>query len=261
MEFLIPGKKKLFWQMLEYAKAKGIELELLFNTLRLDRELIGRAKKLFDERGIEVDSVCFLGPYYEAVCEYFPNQKYIWSFNNGFVGGGEIDRVIDSHRADALVLGSRFIRNNKFFEHLAGRGCSPYLLLNNACSFNCDTCNNTQSVCERAFIKNLDGHSVEYLYALQSIFPEELTSGVIDTTHIKCFKISNRSSNLRFIRGALESYIGGGVREYVRANKNNYAYWGRAGYFWKYFDKMDIDKIYEYKRELFPGLSGGDEGV
>jgi hypothetical protein len=35
----------------------------------------------------------------------------------------------------------------------------------------------------------------------------------------------------------------------------------RPGYFWKYFDKMDIDKIYEYKRELFPGLSGGDEGV
>lgn len=259
LEFLIPGKKKLFWQMLEIISSAGIELELLFNTLRLNEELIHNAKKCLDERGIEVNSVCFLRDYYEGVREYFPDKKYIWSFNNGFRSQREIDEVIGGFKADAFVLGSLFIRNNKFFEHLASRSCEPYLLLNNACSFNCDTCNNTQSICERAFIKNLEGHSVEYLYALQSIFPEELSLGIIDTTNIGCFKISNRSSNLKFIRGAMDSYITGRVREYVLRDKRNYAYWGRAGYFWKYFSKMDIDKIYEYKSEIFHKTLGGGE--
>lgn len=249
-QFLIPGKKRLFWRMLRRIKEYGIELELLFNTLLLDEELIERASITLKEQEIEVDSVCFLAPYYEAVMKYFPNKKYIWSFNNGFRSKKEIDQIIDNYKADAFVLGSLFIRNNRFFQYLDQRGKEVYLILNNGCSFNCDTCNNTESVCDRSFEKNLRTHSIEYLYALQSIFPFELHDGIIDTSHISCFKISNRSSNLKFIKGALDSYIGGEVRAYVEKSRKNYAYWGRAGYFWRCFGKMDLDKILEYKKEL-----------
>jgi len=247
---MIPGKKQAFWKMLSMIKKRGIELELLFNTLCIDGDLIKKAADALAVRGVDVDSVCFIKDYYDDVLKYFPNKKYIMSFNNGFRSRAEIDEVIRTYRADAFVLGSSFIRNNSFFEHLAAEGKEAYLILNNGCSFNCDTCNNTQSVCERSFTENLRTHSVEYLYALQSIFPSELHDGIIDTTHITCFKISNRSSDLRFIANAMDSYMNCEIMPYIEKSPKNYALWGRAGYFWRYFGKMDVNKILAYKEEL-----------
>ena len=255
-EFMLPGKRGQFFKMLELVSEYGIELELLFNTLCLNDDLIGRAAELMDKRGFDIASVCFMKKDYESVCKHFPNAKYIYSFNNGFQKRSEIDDVIDNYRADTFVLGSLFIRNNSFFSYLAEKGKQTYLILNNACSFNCETCNNTQSVCDVAFKNNLKKHSVEYLYALQSIFPYELHEGIIDSRNIKCFKISNRSSNLKFIRSALDSYIGGEVKKYVERDKKNYALWGRAGYFWKHFGDMDIDRILEYKKEILSSRQG-----
>ena len=254
--FWLPGKKRQFWKMLELAKSYGIELELLFNTLRLDRELVGKAAQVLAEHEIEVDSVCFIDRYYEAVREFFPGKKYILSFNNGYQRKEQILQALDSYEADVFVLGSAFIRNNKMFEFLREQGKQTYLLLNNGCSFNCGTCNNVLSVCKQSFLKNLEHHSVEYLYALQSIFPHELRDGTIDPTNIACFKISNRSSNLKFLRGAMDSYITGRVDDYIREDKNNYAFWGRAGYFWKYYPTMDLEKIRQYKEQILHKPAG-----
>ena len=251
LEFLLPGKRRLFLHMLERMRAYGIELELLFNTLRIDKEMVTAAHTYLSERDLLPDSVCYLLPYEADVVRVFPDQKRILSFNNGFLSPREIDRVLDGcERTDAIVLGSLFIRNNRFFSHLSARGVSPYLLLNNACSFNCATCNNTASVCEAAFRKNLAHHSVEYLYALQSIFPEELTDGTIDTGKVALFKISNRSSSLGFLRDALDSYMTGEMQHYIQKDRKNLALWGRAGYFWPYFKKMDMGRVFAYKAEI-----------
>lgn len=248
--FWLPGKKRLFLQMLRLIRSYGIELELLFNTLRLDEPLIRKTAAFLEENQLQPDSVCFLGDYYEAVRTHFPGKKYILSFNNGYQRVEQLRQALETYQVDAFVLGSSFIRNNKVFSFLQENGKQTYLLLNNGCSFNCDTCNNVLSVCEQSFQKNLKKHSVEYLYALQSIFPHELRDGSIDPTHIACFKISNRSSNLKFLQGAMDSYITGRVDDYVRADKNNYAFWGRAGYFWKYFPKMDLQTIRRHKEEI-----------
>ncbi len=248
--FWLPWKRRLFWRMLKLIHSYGIELELLFNTLRLTPDRIGQAAALLERHGVEVDSVCFLGEYYDAVRTYFPGKKYILSFNNGYQRKEQIQQALEQYQVDVFVLGSAFIRNNKMFAYLAGEGKQTYLLLNNGCSFNCGTCNNMQSVCEETFRKNLRNHSIEYLYALQSIFPEELRNGTIDPTHVQCFKISNRSSNLKFLQGAMDSYIHDRVEPYVQADKNNFAYWGRAGYFWKCYHKMDLETIRSYKRQI-----------
>lgn len=249
-QFLLVNKRATFWQMLELIKQYGIELELLLNTLCLDEKLIAKAADGLKKRGVEVDSVCFLEPYYPAVLKHFPDKKYIWSFNNGLRRESDVLNVIDNFRVDALVLGSSFIRNNSLFAKIASRGKQTYLLLNNGCSFNCATCNNTNSTCNQTFYDNLKKFSVDYLYALQSIFPNELHEGVIDGTNITCYKISNRSSNLAFIKGALDSYLNCEVRKYVAKSRLNYAFWGRAGYFWKYFGKLDLEKIIAYKQQI-----------
>ncbi len=248
--FLLPHKKKLFWQMLKLIKQYGIELELLLNTLCLNSELIEKASLLFTKRKIEIDSVCFIDKYYDDVMKYFPDKKYIYSFNNGFRTKGQIDLVIQNRRVNTFVLGSSFIRDNDLFAYLKDRKKEVYLLLNNSCSFNCKTCNTLDSTCFETFEQNKKSHSVEYLYALQSIYPNELRDGTINSSLVKCFKISNRGSNLTFIENALESYISNRVYEYVKSNPNNYAIWGRAGFFWKYFSSMDYEKILEYKQKI-----------
>ena len=249
-EFMIPGKKKMFWDMLALAREYDIELELLFNTLRLDDALIEKAALTLEQRGVDVDSVCFLRPYYDSVTNVFPDKKYIWSFNNGFRSQKEISSVLENYRADAIVLGSLFIRNNALFDYLNEHQSGAYLLLNNGCSFNCDTCNNTQSVCSAAFERNLKQFSVEYLYALQSIFPEELHEGIIQADKVKCLKISNRSSHLRFVANAMDSYMHNEVLKYILSDRNNLAIWGRAGYFWKHYPSMDVDAIFRHKEEI-----------
>lgn len=257
-EFLLPGKKHQFWKMLELVSKYDVELELLFNTLRLDNKLISKAKDVLDNHGINVNSVCYIKDYHKAVEEFFPYTNKILSFNNGFQKKSDIDNAIANFNVDTFVLGSLFIRNNDFFKYLKDRKKGVYLLLNNACSFNCGTCNNVRSVCDSAFKKNLEKNSAEYLYALQSIFPFELVDGTIDTTNIDCFKISNRSSNIKFIRNALDSYIGGEIRKYVNSDKNNYALWGRAGFFWKYFKTFDLDRILEYKTQILSNLKSNN---
>ena len=89
-EFLLPGKKRQFWKMLDLTKEYGIELELLFNTLRLNDDLILKARNVLDERNIDVNSVCFIKDYYSSVEKYFPNQNKIFSstlFHSPFLHG------------------------------------------------------------------------------------------------------------------------------------------------------------------------------
>lgn len=258
LTFALPWKRKLFWKMLALIKQYGIELELLLNTLVLNDDLIGRAAKLLSENNVKIDSVCFLTQYYNSVVKYFPSVKYIFSFNNGFRRKKDLFDVIDDYKCDAVVLGSSFIRDNGLFSELADKNVAVYLLLNNGCSFNCGTCNNVSTVCKSSFENNLKKHSVEYLYALQSIFPHELKEGIIDSTNVTCFKISNRVNNIKFISQAMDSYINCQVKRYVNKNKNCYAYWGRAGYFWKYFKKMKVEDIFEIKRDIL-SLKGNDD--
>lgn len=249
-QMMFPHKVSLFWKMLHKIREYGIELELLLNTLCLDGDMIARASASLVSHGITPDSVCFLGQYAKAVERYFPNQKHIWSFNNGMRSPRELDQTIEQCSVDAFVLGSNFIRNNRFFRTVHERGKKVILLLNNGCSFNCETCNNVRSVCKSAFEQNLQHHSVEYLYALQSIFPDELRNGAIETEYVDLFKISNRGNKLSFVRNAMDSYIYGNVRSYLAKDTDSYAYWGRAGYFWKYFATMDLEEIVRYKRDI-----------
>jgi hypothetical protein len=257
-QFLIPGKKRQFFKMLRLIQSYGVELELLFNTLRLNDEMIGSAAKLLADKGIEVDSVCFITDYYESVKRHFPDKKYVLSFNNGYQKRHQLEEALARYDFDVVVLGSAFIRNNGMFAYLKEQGKQTYLLLNNACSFNCDTCRNVQSVCESAFLENRKHFSVEYLYALQSIFPCELRDGTIDTDKITCFKISNRSSDLAFIERALDSYLHDKVDEYVAQDKDNYAIWGRAGFFWKHYAKMDLEAVKAHKTAILSRHAKGD---
>ena len=74
---------------------------------------------------------------------------------------------------------------------------------------------------------------------------------IFDTSNIKCFKISNRSNPLPFVKNVIDSYMTNEVLKYLKISKNSYAYWGRAGYFWPHFKRINFEKVLFYKEELF----------
>lgn len=252
MQFMLPWKRRLFWQILQRARANGIEIELLLNTVGLIEADVKLAADGMARHGVMPDSVCFCQPYYQAVSKYFPTQKYIWSFNNVVRTAKEVELVAANYRVDAIVLGGCAIRNNQLFAHIKHTiGKQVYLLLNNACSFNCAKCGNAFGIsCTDVFNKNRQTHSAEYLYALQSVFPCELYDGTINVADIYCFKLSTRSSDLTYAAKAIDSYTSGEVSTYVKQSKMNLALWGRVGYFWKLFSTMDFDEIVRCKAQI-----------
>ncbi len=249
-QFRSASKEKLFWDMLALARSHGIKLEVLFNSVNLHDEDIEETGRLFEEHGISPDCVCFMEKYSSAVYKTFKGKEYVLSFNNGHVTPKNFDELIERINIDTVVLGGESIRDNALFSHIKSKGKKIILLLNNGCSFHCMTCNNGAALCKKVFDENRKKHSVEYLYALQSIFPSEIRDGTVDESLIDLFKISNRSSNISFTKGAMDSYITGNVKKYLRFNKTHYAYWGRLGHFWKHFPFMRLKKIVAYKEEI-----------
>ncbi len=250
-QFAFKKKEKLFWQMLNAIKEHDIRLELLFNTATLAEEDIIASKNLLEERGVKIDSVCFLLAHYQAVAKHFPDCEYVFSYNNGDICKTQFEKIISTTKVDTFVIGGAYIRDNAFFKQVKESGKKIIHLINNGCSFHCATCPiGGRKACKALFDKNRKTHSVEYLYALQSVFPCELRDGTIECEYIDLFKISNRSSNIKYTKGVIDSYVSGKVKKYVRFNKFNYAYWGRLGHFWNYFPFMRLKKIIAFKKEI-----------
>ena len=101
----------------------------------------------------------------------------------------------------------------------------------------------------KTFKRNLGTHSIEYLYALQSVLPNELYDGTIDLSAVDLLKFSNRTSSLEYSRKGLDSYISGNMLKYVR-NKMNYSLYARMQGFWRCFLFLKLGKIKEAKEEV-----------
>lgn len=251
VNLLFSKKKKvtMFWEMLSMIKACGIELELLLNAYPLTDEDVKNAAQLLKEHKIEIDAVCPLDHLYEQAVRSFPGKKLIYSYNNGLRSIADFDEAAKKHNYDYFVVGSASIRNNELFAHIRSCGKKVILLVNNSCSFNCGWCRSNGS-CMRTFRQNLKSHSVEYLYALQTILPNELYDGTINLSEIDLLKFSNRTSSIKYTRKGLDSYMSGSMLKYIRRSRMNYSLYARMQGFWRYFLFLRIKKIKEYKEEI-----------
>jgi len=248
---LYADKKKvaMFWDMLRMLKDADIELELLLNAYTLTGEDVKAAADMLAEHHIDIDAVCPLDNLYEETVRWFPSKTLVYSYNNGIRSIEDFDRVNSTHHYDYFVIGSACIRDNELFRHIKACGKNVILLINNACSFNCGWCRETGS-CMKTFNNNRKTHSVEYLYALQTILPNELHDGTIDLSSIDLLKFSNRTSDLKYTRKGLDSYISGNIKRYVRVNRMNFSLYARMQGFWKFFPFLRLGKIRKYKEEI-----------
>lgn len=239
--------RALFPQLLRLYRKHGIKLELVLNTNLLTNEELESARDYLVGLDLYPDSVCMLQEYAPVIQDIFPNCNYILSYNSGIRTIEEVDCITD--KFDSWVVGSSAIRDNELFAHIKERGSQVILLINNGCSFNCEWCRE-QKQCYPTFKANRKERSVEYLYAMQSVMPFEIHDGTIDVSLIKTFKISNRSSNLTYLKNCLDSYMNNSVTPYIKASKLNYGLWGRLAWFWKYFTFFSFKRVVKYKEEV-----------
>lgn len=237
-----------FWKMLAMIKGYGIRLEMVLNTSMLTERDIEQTRELLDEHNVDIDTVCCMDEYYDAVKRVFPDKACFCSFNNPTRSIAELEKVTNEY--DTYVLGGALIRDGEAFRYVhEQKHAKVVLLLNNGCSFNCRYCKSPEH-CKRLFKANLKKHSVNYLYALQSVLPPELYDGSIDVSNVDYFKISNRSSKLSYLKKCLDSYMNNSTVKYMRRGFMNYSLWSRMGSFWSRYILIRRKKMLKYKAEI-----------
>ena len=103
------------------------------------------------------------------------------------------------------------------------------------------------------FKNNLKEHSADYLYALQSFYPEELQKLLeTDSLFVESIKISNRTDGYEYLDKCLDSYINlVSPDKYIAEDVKNYRLWSRLASFNPYFSQLDLEEIAKIKTKEF----------
>ena len=244
-----PEKVAMFWKMLSLIKSFDIKLELVLNNGNVTEAEAYKAKELLSEHNIEIDLVGITNDIFEIVQRVFPSKEVVYSFNNRTNTRAEFERI--PFHYDEIVLGRQNIRNVELFDRIHnGMKSKVVLLLNNGCSHLCGGCT-TLANCHSAYYRAKLNYPSEYLYALQSIMPYEIHSGLLDVDCVDLFKINSRNASIQQLNDCMDSYINCIEEEYIEKSRANYMLWGRLAWHVEFFDEFSLQKIREYKSLIY----------
>jgi hypothetical protein len=244
------GAEREALDCIEYARSRGLRLELALNAA----DNIAYAEAALDYavyRGIEPDEVVAHEGFAKLVRERFPRAKLVYSYNNGVRTKEDLERI--PAEFDDVVLGGACIRQRSFLARLRERGFGTRLLVNNGCSFNCRWCRES-SYCAPTFERNIEVEGPARLYALQSLFPEELQAGYCED-EVGIVKLSSRPSDRDTLRGIIASYVEGAAGPWAEADRNNYRFWCRLSHFIPHFSGLDFGEVSAIKAEIWAGAA------
>ena len=247
-QFKNPDNINKFWEIAKLINKYGINLEIVFNTDNLTEEDFYMCRDELKKHEVTVDKIAILDKYYEQVQAIFQKVKLINSVNNM---PNTLDGIRNiSHKYDEIVIGRHFIRNVEAF-HIVTKelGADCVLLVNNGCSHICGGCRSFD-YCKECYEKGREKTSAEYLYALQSILPYEISEQYFDTSDVKLFKLSTRNADTEFICKCLDSYIHNNGKEYVDKSLHHYLMWSRLIWHQDYFDSFDYERIRSIKQKI-----------
>lgn len=250
--FHYPEKVDLFWSLLHIIKDYSIRLELVLNNGNVSPGDIQSSKKMLDEMNIDIDLVCVTDDIYDEVKAVFYNKDIVLSFNNKTDSYVELSLL--PHHYDEIVLGRQNIRNVELFHNIKSNlNSDVVLLLNNGCSHICGGCK-TLHHCHEAYYRAKQYFDSEQIYALQSIFPFEIHSGLLDTSNVKLFKIASRNASISHLSKCMDSYVNQIEVEYLEKDILNYMLWGRLAWHEEYYKTFDYNRLVNIKKSLYSQL-------
>ena len=243
-----------FWEMLRMIRRYSIRLELVLNNGNIRPEDVVRSAQMLREHELDIDLVGITDDIYREVRQEFPTQELVYSFKNRTNTRKEFAAV--EHRYEEIVLGRQNIRNTRMFSYIRRElGTKVVLLLNNGCSHICGGCT-TLNNCHGAYYRARFRYDPEYLYALQSILPYEIHSGLLDVSEVDLFKISSRNASVKYLSDCLDSYIFCREDDYIEKDPGNYVLWARLAWHGEFYDRFSLSSIREKKARIYLGEEG-----
>lgn len=242
-----------FLQAVELIKKYEIRTELTVNTYNLRTEDLEKIRLYLDMHNIVPDEIVCLSNYAEYFATFFPNTEIKYSFNNAQTVQG-IDKE-ELKFFNTVVVGKEYLRSENKRHDLIKKGKNVVLLLNNGCSFECRMGCGTTAYCNAILRNNLKKGDINYYYALQSFFPEELEN-LMCTDHYGNtyrFKISNRPLGLDYTKKVLNAYMTWNHQrtiQEINSDHGIYEYFCTMGVLLKMSNSLDIKEINRLKLKL-----------
>lgn len=237
-------------EVIDLFKSHHVKIELALNTYRITENDIALAYNYIEHSLKRMpDAIVSNHNMINSITAFFPDVYNIVSFNSYIKNESDLKRIPSCY--NEIVLGSSSIRNCYFWKKVHDYNFKCRLLLNNGCSFNCGSCA-TANNCYNIFNQNLKKHSIDYLYALQSLYPSEVKKYISTNLYIDSYKISNRNCSFDYLIKCLDGYIYGDDK--INDGIEHFYYWARLGHFGKYKYILNEKKVKYFKEIIWQNL-------
>lgn len=239
-----------FLQAVRLIEKYEIRTEVTVNTYGLKEEDLKKIHTYLISNNIIPDEIVCLVGYSRYFRKAFPMAEIKYSFNNSQLLRNTEDEILQFF--DTVVVGKEYLRSEEKRHNFIKKNKKVVLLINSGCSFECRNGCGTTAYCNAILNKNLKEKDLNYLYALQSFFPEELHNLMRQDSYkdMYRFKISNRPLGLDYTRNALEAYINWdseNTLEAIEEDSKVFSYFCTMGVLLKKSKCLDIHKIMLYK--------------
>lgn len=249
-QFSNPENIKRFYEILELAKQNGILLDCVLNRPTIREQDVEQALPFIEQIG--ADQITCLQKHIDIVASTFPTKEKIYSYNNDLTPR-DIPNI--SPKFSTVVVAKSFLRDKELLKQIAERGFKLKPLVNNGCSYNCGGCQAGNRQCQATFDRNYEKSGANYLYALQSFYPDEverlLSMMEEEQIPLESVKISNRTDGYVYLDNCLTSYIEQrDPSTYTSENISNYRLWLRLGAFNSHLTELDQEQIKTFKKRM-----------
>lgn len=249
-QFLKEENIKKLLAILKLAKERNVSLELVVNgKLSLKEEDIELCYNWCKKHNVQIDSITTFNHLVEKAKSLFGNIKFKCSYNQNLRTYEDLEKL--NPLFDEIILGNNFIRDVKAFKILKSKGFKVRILLNNGCHHNCAWCSyNAPNTCEKTFENNIKNNSFEYLFAIQSVFPNELTDFYEKLDCVDSYKLSTRTkSRFRFIN-ILKVYLDNEFKCFLKDLISSCSLSSLHKYLLENFETVDFEEVLRIKSEI-----------
>lgn len=233
----------------DYARQLGIKLNLVINTRinpRHQYQVIEEYYKRYD-----IDILTTFADIAAQVHKVEPSLHIQCSFNQGLDSLIKVREIIDLEVFETLIIGSTLLRDFKCMKEIRNAGLKIKLLVNGGCVQNCPTFCRAGEICKTNFMRKVENFDVNYLYAAQSLYPEELYAKHLQTGLIDFVKISSRPIAISEFVALMDSYIHNETTSYLDASTRNFHLYARLGHFTGFYNQLNRSEISRYKHQIW----------
>lgn len=210
--------------ILHLAEKCNIDIELAINsTFDINETDIMYMYEWCKKNNIKISKIVTLNNLVDICYKYFGNIYYCYSYNNNIINDNFLNNI--NKLFSEIVIGNRSLRNIKLFEKIHNKKLKIKLLLDNGCQHNCLWCSSGNAgLCNYIAEKNSNKYSINFLMAIQSVFPFEVEK-YYSKFKIDSYKIATRVCDKNVFYNTLKYYIDNkeiqNIDEFIYTSKLN----------------------------------------